>query len=233
MDERRVREANRLFYDTAADVYEEIDGRRSEDVIALLDLGCGTGLVMRIGARHFHRVYGIDISLRILADIKTLATGAVSGDVCCLPFVDECFDAVSCFAVLHHLYDHRALFHEVYRVLKPGGVLYTDHDMDAAFMQRFYWPMQIYRWAFDMGRRYQQAKHELTKELYQLSEVHANGIATDVLVNEAMGAGFRRVTAGYHWLGLQRLVNMGMRAIGSPRALPRSWAPLATIWAIK
>jgi ubiquinone/menaquinone biosynthesis C-methylase UbiE len=246
----RVREANRLFFDTVADVYEVVDGRRGEDIVwwldevignlaraaghqRLLDVGCGTGLVVRIAARHFAQVYGVDISINILARVKTFATGVATGDVSCLPFADESFDAVSCFAVLHHLYDHGALLREVYRILRPKGILYTDHDMDAAFMRRFRWPMAIYRRVFDMGKRYVQAQEKLDRELYDLSEVHANGIATDMLIERAHRVGFRQVTAGYHWLGLSRAINLGMKALGSPRALPRAWAPLAAIWAVK
>ena len=69
------------------DIYDEVDGRRTGELIGwlsdrlahlkeitggevLLDLGCGSGIVLEVGARHFKRTLGMDISPEILKTIK-------------------------------------------------------------------------------------------------------------------------------------------------------------------
>lgn len=46
------------------------------------------------------------------------------GDFHHLPFADEVFDLVFFFESSGYSYDHQRLFSEVYRVLRPGGILY-------------------------------------------------------------------------------------------------------------
>lgn len=40
-----------------------------------------------------------------------------------LPFTNECFDIVTIMGVIEHVYNQNKLLSEVYRVLKPGGIL--------------------------------------------------------------------------------------------------------------
>lgn len=43
-----------------------------------------------------------------------------------LPYTNECFEAVFCMDVLQEVENRTKLFSEIFRVLKPGGVLYFD-----------------------------------------------------------------------------------------------------------
>ncbi len=45
----------------------------------------------------------------------------VRGDACALPFADDTFDAVCCFAALYLIEDPMAAIEELVRVLAPGG----------------------------------------------------------------------------------------------------------------
>lgn len=242
----RVKAANKLFYNTVADVYEKVDGRRSEEVIlwlndiarnlsnstggeSLLDIGCGSGVLMKAGGRHFKHIFGIDISSNILKCIDTPSDGLVCGDLAFLPFKNESFDAISCFAVLHHIYDHTSIFKEAHRVLKKGGILYTDHDMDAAFMKRFNLPMMVYRNLFNMKKRYLKEKRELKRELYDLSEIHASGIDSGRVVKQLKEIGFVEIKQQYHWFGLNKVIN---KIIGK-KLFQRGFAPLISIIARK
>jgi len=73
---------------------------------AFLDLGCGTGNVLRIACPYFKGCYGIDISKRMLDKAKEDDTfNLMTGDICKLLFKSETFDFVSAYAVLYYLSD--------------------------------------------------------------------------------------------------------------------------------
>ncbi len=241
-----VREANRRFYDAVADVYEEVDGRRTDTVLAwlagtlealsrkteakvLLDFGCGSGVVMGCGKRFFDRTYGVDISPEILKVAQESGSGVFCGEGTAIPLKDNSVDVIVCFAVLHHIFDHRPLAREFYRVLKRDGILYTDHDMDSAFNDRFAPLLKIYRFVFDARRRYAKARGEITKELYDLTEVHSEGIDSDATVAALKDAVFRDITRRYHWFGLSGLFNRIMKK----KLFKKGLAPLVSITVVK
>ena len=86
----------------------------------VLEAGCGNGKTLS----HLKHAVGVDISPEAVR--LAGASRAVAGDIRALPFSDSVFDAVFCFHVLGHLCeaDRRAAVLELFRVLKPGGVLY-------------------------------------------------------------------------------------------------------------
>lgn len=98
----------------------------------LLDMGCGAGgvtlhLVERHGLAH---TTGFDVEKPVVeaarrrAGIKGLSGRAVfvQGPPGPLPFSDASFDVVFSKDALLHVPDKDALFAEIFRVLKPGGV---------------------------------------------------------------------------------------------------------------
>ena len=46
------------------------------------------------------------------------------------------FDLVATYSVLHHVPDYMQIVKEMCRVLKPGGVLYIDHEVNESYYQR-------------------------------------------------------------------------------------------------
>jgi len=244
--EQRVREANRTFYDAIAADYERVDGRRNAYFMAwlarrlrtlraeipggwLLDMGCGSGVVLQCASGSFDRTIGLDISEGILQSCRDKGSALACGDVTSLPFRDASFDAVVCFATLHHILDHGPLLREAYRVLRPGGILYTDHDLSLAFSRYFRAPLALYRAVFSASRRYRRADRRLTKELYQLTEIHEGGVDDQCLHQAAERAGFAQVSLRYHWYGLNRLLDFCM---GQEGFAPGK-APLVSLMARK
>jgi len=236
-----VKDANRQLYDAVAGEYEAIDDRRSPRLEAwlcgklaalrrrapggcLLDLGAGSGLVTRCAEGHFAPRVGVDLSARILAASRATFDLGVAADVDALPFPDDSFDAVTCFSVLHHLYAFEGLVAEVARVLRPGGVFYSDHDMDAAFRRRFRLPVALYRKLRNARSKYHAASERVAPDVYDLSEWHGDGVDASRLVGLLESAGFS-VEATFHWFGLSPLFD---RLLGAkPRG--RGWAPLLSL----
>jgi SAM-dependent methyltransferase len=97
----------------------------------VLDAACGTGGFTRDFARSVGPdglAVGIDVSETMLrrAVAETAEAGLdqvayVRGDAQALPFVDESFDAVCCFAALHLFADPMAALDRMTAVLTPGG----------------------------------------------------------------------------------------------------------------
>ena len=93
----------------------------------VLDVACGTGHF----ARDFARVagdglvVGLDASAtmleRALREPPAENLAYVRGDASALPFADDTFDAVCCFAALYLIEDPMAAIEEFVRVLAPGG----------------------------------------------------------------------------------------------------------------
>jgi SAM-dependent methyltransferase len=97
----------------------------------LLDLGCGSGWTSVFYARRGYQVTGQDIAPDMIALAEQNRNEAgVSGldfrvcDYESLGFTDE-FDCAVFYDALHHAEDPAAALVNVYRALKPGGVLIT------------------------------------------------------------------------------------------------------------
>lgn len=91
-----------------------------------LDLGCGTGEMMKLihQADNNIELYGIDISEEMLNIAKTKLPEQVKlllGDSESLPFPDNSFDVVYCNDSFHHYPAPQNVLGEVHRVLKQGG----------------------------------------------------------------------------------------------------------------
>lgn len=87
----------------------------------VLDLGAGAGIVKQMNFKGYAaRVCGVDLDPRVTSN-PMLDEGRVS-NASGIPYEDESFDVVFSNNVMEHLSDPLAVFCEVYRVLKPGGV---------------------------------------------------------------------------------------------------------------
>jgi len=76
-----------------------------------------------------------------------------------LPFADAAFDAVVCQAVLEHVLDPGRVVAEIHRVLRPGGLVYSE----IPFMQ------QVHEGAYDFTRYTQLGHRRLYREFDELA----------------------------------------------------------------
>jgi SAM-dependent methyltransferase len=97
-----------------------------------LDLGCGTGSLLKVAAPRFGRVIGCDIAFRwlVVARKRLAEAGLPSNLVCCcadyLPFPAAAFQSIAAISVLEHLPARQeAALQECDRVLSEAGVLWV------------------------------------------------------------------------------------------------------------
>lgn len=127
-------EANRA---RVRSLLQELAGTTSSE--RLLDIGCGTGLILDLAHDIFKQLDGIDITPEMLERVNpkpNISIQVASAED--VPFRDATFDAVTAYSVLHHIEDLEKVFREVRRVLKPEGFFYADespsqHYRDAIF----------------------------------------------------------------------------------------------------
>jgi ubiquinone/menaquinone biosynthesis C-methylase UbiE len=129
---------NRSYYDAMAEGYErerhlgyhrfldESEVAAVADLVRgreVLEVGCGTGLILARLQTIASRVAGVDLSPGMLEKARARGLPVTEGDATRLPFPDASFDAAVCFKVLAHIQDPAAAIREMCRVVRPGGVV--------------------------------------------------------------------------------------------------------------
>jgi SAM-dependent methyltransferase len=105
--------------------------------VRALDFGCGSGNLARHLLALGCHVTASDVSARFLellarsvADPSRLTTHRLNGrDLSELP--DASLDFAATYSVLHHVPDYLHAVGEMARVVRPGGVVYIDHEVCA------------------------------------------------------------------------------------------------------
>jgi malonyl-CoA O-methyltransferase len=151
---RRAFEQAAAGYDAAAVLQHEIAGRMLErlDYVRLqpstvLDLGCGTGLALDGLARRYRRAHllALDFAVNMLAKARRRGSWrsrprAICADIEALPLADDSVDLIFSNAAVQWANDLDALFAELQRVLRPGGLLmFTTFGPDTLMELRTAW----------------------------------------------------------------------------------------------
>jgi ubiquinone/menaquinone biosynthesis C-methylase UbiE len=138
MNDRASEHNSRAYYDDFSTGYERERGvgyhRMIDDLEMqvlepfiegrdVLEVGCGTGLILGRIAPRATSAWGIDLSPGMLAAAQQRGLNVVLSSATELPFADESFDLVCSFKVLAHVPDIRAALSEIARVTRPGGLM--------------------------------------------------------------------------------------------------------------
>jgi tellurite methyltransferase len=129
----------------------------------VLDVGCGGGRNLPYFLQNGYQVYGIDPNPEAVAQVQSLAktlaadansaknfTVAKAED---MPFNKNTFDLAICSAVLHFANDSNhfdAMLRSIWRVLKPGGFLFTRLASDIG-IEHLVTPLENSRYALPDG----------------------------------------------------------------------------------
>lgn len=234
IDSAEVSAVNMKFYDSIADVYNKIDSRRKHgeekhvwidpvldqicthiksfkqgEPSVFLDAGSGSGFLSKRAHTRFDKTILLDISQKMLERIEIEDSLKIKGDCNHIPLKDSSIDFVGAFATLHHLFSPDEFFAESYRILKPGGVLYTDHDIEAEFIQNHRILLGLYRSIFDHGAGYLKSAKNLTEKDYKITEYHGDsGLDGALLASKLEALGFELLEVKYHWEGMGAVASL-------------------------
>lgn len=90
----------------------------------LLDAGCGTGWFSKGAVERGAIVTSMDLGENLLAEVKKKCESErIVGSILEMPFPDNHFDFVVSSEVIEHTPDPEKAIREIYRVLKPGGIM--------------------------------------------------------------------------------------------------------------
>lgn len=129
-----------------AEIYNDVEQQRLRGAISLAvqaitsgtapvyacDLGCGAGNLTRHLLAESCRVTAADVTPSFVTMVTQIDPERIDGlllngaDLSNVP--DATYDMVATYSVLHHIPDYLAIVREMARIVKPGGVVFIDHE---------------------------------------------------------------------------------------------------------
>lgn len=126
-------------------------GRYSEENLGkalCVDVGCSSGVITNQLASLFAHTVGVEydrIALQNLDSVSPSVANYVCGDAMHLPFGTEIVDVIICSQVYEHVPDDKQLFAEIYRILKPGGIVFFSGP-NRLFPWEFHYSLPFIHW---------------------------------------------------------------------------------------
>ena len=128
----------------------------------VLDAGCGSSLIVQ----SLNNVVGMDFNFAKLRFLSRYEIPLVNGSAFALPFKDASFDCVMSSQVIEHIRYDESIFAEMYRVLRPGGMLILGTPDYATIGWRIIEP--IYGFLMPGGYKDQHITHYTLAQLREI-----------------------------------------------------------------
>lgn len=94
--------------------------------VKFLDIGASSGLLVRLAHETGWEAYGVEPSEDELLQAERTGNRLYNAVAEALPFADATFDIVHSHHVFEHLADPSRAIQEIWRVLKPGGLVFIE-----------------------------------------------------------------------------------------------------------
>jgi ubiquinone/menaquinone biosynthesis C-methylase UbiE len=119
----------------AVDVQEKLKLQLTDD---LLDVGCGSGLLLSKLASNCANISGIDYAQAMVDKAQILLPKAqfCCGEAKTLPFTSDSFDKLLSYSIFHYFPDREyalSVVKEMIRVVKPGGIILIGDVLDSSY----------------------------------------------------------------------------------------------------
>jgi len=167
-----------------------------EGIHTFLDAGCAWGYGTRFFRQKSDRVYGLDPTKDYIEIAKNRYSDIVfvESELEKTPFESDFFDAIVSCDTLEHVRDEIACLNEMFRILKPGGVLvittphkglfgFMDPGNSIQYMEYFvkkYLPY-FYRLAYRLRKGEYPEKFDYVKPIYDHDTTHRHYSRSDIL----------------------------------------------------
>ena len=161
-----------IAFDQVADIYDETRALHSDIMSQLMQAivqmsratpnthffepGIGTGRIALPLLEQGYTYTGLDISEPMMEKLRQKAQGIagslilINGDVTALPFPNDTFDVAIAAHLLHLVPDWQTALEEMYRVLKPGGIIIYLHHSRAETAIGNQWSTILTRYGHNM-----------------------------------------------------------------------------------
>lgn len=115
----------------------------------VVDIGCGPGNLFATLGGSPKLLIGVDVSYGALEMAQKLGYTPVLADAHNLPFISGFADIVAVNATLHHCDQMDVVLAQASRLVRPGGILITDHDPHLSAWN--YKGLSMWLWQFRLG----------------------------------------------------------------------------------
>lgn len=110
----RTRKAQKIYNVILDELGGSMQGKK------VLDIGCGNGQICREFNKNKNKIYGVDIEdVRKFKDFQFSLVDSAT-----LPYENDLFDIIISNHTIEHIPDQARHLDEIYRVLKPDGIVY-------------------------------------------------------------------------------------------------------------
>ena len=196
-----------------------------------IDFGCGTGFMIHLMRDLFDEVHGVDITRDMMKQVD-LSSGNVTLHESLAestPFAADTFDFATAYSFMDHLVDYRDFLREACRVLKRGGVFYSDLNPNRDFINAVAGAEKLaggvlpvtpivrreIQGALHNGEHYQE-QYGMNAELLEKAEpikTYDRGFSAVEVLEAAREIGFSDCRVEFEWfLGQARVMHGQSRA---------------------